>query len=157
MRVDGDGQHDPRELDRVLEPVLEGEADIAVGSRFAAPSNGYRSSRSRRLSIRLLAWTVSALVRQRVADTTSGFQAVNRLGIRLFAADYPRLSGGRGDGASVQAPAPAPGGPGVDARPRGGRSSITAVHSVYYMVKVLLAIFVAIFRRNAVPLEEDTR
>jgi glycosyltransferase involved in cell wall biosynthesis len=158
VRVDGDGQHDPRELDRVLEPVLAGDADIAVGSRFAGPSNGYRSSRSRRIGIRLLAWTVSALVRQRVTDTTSGFQAVNRLGIRLFAADYPH------DYPEVEATVllykhrlrlqEVP----VSMRAReSGRSSITAVHSVYYMVKVLLAIFVAIFRRNAVPLEEDTR
>jgi glycosyltransferase involved in cell wall biosynthesis len=158
VRVDGDGQHDPRELDRVLEPVLAGEADIAVGSRFAAPSSGYRSSRSRRIGIRLLASIVSLLVRQRVTDTTSGFQAVNRLGIRLFAADYPH------DYPEVEATVllfkhrlrlqEVP----VVMRAReSGRSSITAVHSVYYMVKVLLAIFVAIFRRNAVPLEEDKR
>jgi len=88
VRVDGDGQHDAAQLDVVLEPVLAGEADIAVGSRFAG-RDGYRSSRSRRVGIRLLAWIVSVLVRQRVTDTTSGFQAVNRLGIKLFAADYP--------------------------------------------------------------------
>ena len=49
VRVDGDGQHDPAQLGRVLEPVLRGDADIAVGSRFAADgASGYRSSRSRR-------------------------------------------------------------------------------------------------------------
>jgi glycosyltransferase involved in cell wall biosynthesis len=158
VRVDGDGQHDPRELDRVIEPVLAGEADIAVGSRFAVRSGGYRSSRSRRIGIRLLAWVVSLLVRQRVTDTTSGFQAVNRLGIKLFAADYPH------DYPEVEATVllfkhrlrlrEVP----VTMRAREtGRSSITAIHSVYYMVKVLLAIFVAIFRRNAVPIEEDIR
>src|SRR5207253_9643438 len=47
VRLDGDGQHDPRQLGAILEPVLAGEADIAVGSRFAGGS-GYRSSRSRR-------------------------------------------------------------------------------------------------------------
>ena len=155
VRVDGDGQHDPSELARVVEPVLAGEADIAVGSRFAVKSDGYRSSRSRRVGIRMLAWIVSALVRQRVTDTTSGFQAVNRLGIRLFAADYPH------DYPEVEATVmlfkhrlrlrEVP----VAMRPREtGRSSIGAVASVYYMVKVTLAIFVAIFRRNAVPLEE---
>jgi glycosyltransferase involved in cell wall biosynthesis len=158
VRVDGDGQHDPRELDRVIAPVLAGEADIAVGSRFASHSGGYRSSRSRRVGIRLLAAIVSLLVRQRVTDTTSGFQAVNRLGIKLFAADYPH------DYPEVEATVllfkhrlrlrEVP----VAMRAREtGRSSITAIHSVYYMVKVLLAIFVAIFRRNAVPLEEDIR
>jgi glycosyltransferase involved in cell wall biosynthesis len=155
VRVDGDGQHDAAQLDAVLEPVLAGEADIAVGSRFAG-RDGYRSSRSRRVGIRLLAWIVSALVRQRVTDTTSGFQAVNRLGIKLFAADYPH------DYPEVEATVmlfkhrlrlrevPV-----AMRRRETGRSSITAVHSVYYMVKVLLALFVAIFRRRATPLEEE--
>lgn len=155
VRVDGDGQHDPSELARVIEPVLAGEADIAVGSRFAGAGDGYRSSRPRRVGIRLLAGIVSLLVRQRVTDTTSGFQAVNRHGIRLFAADYPH------DYPEVEATVmlfkhrlrlrEVP----VAMRAREtGRSSITALSSVYYMVKVTLAIFVAIFRRNAVPFEE---
>src|SRR3954447_10950318 len=59
-RVDGDGQHDPAQLGRVLEPVLSGDADIVVGSRFASSdlTTGYRSSRSRRVGIRLLAGVV---------------------------------------------------------------------------------------------------
>jgi glycosyltransferase involved in cell wall biosynthesis len=153
VRIDGDGQHDARELGAVLEPVLAGEADIAVGSRFAG-RNGYRTSRPRRIGIRVLAWCVSALTRQRVTDPTSGFQAANRRGIRLFAADYPH------DYPEAEATVmvfkhrlrlqEVP----VAMRAREtGRSSITALQSVYYMVKVLLAIFVALFRRKAVPLE----
>jgi hypothetical protein len=124
-----------------------------VGSRFIG-GDGYRSSLSRRAGIRLLAWIVSALTRQRITDPTSGFQAANRLGIRLFAADYPhdypeaeatvmvfkhRL---RLQEVSVK----------MRAR-ESGRSSITTVRSVYYMIKVVLAIFVALFRRKAVPLD----
>src|SRR5206468_4645710 len=131
-----DGQHDPEQLGAILEPVLAGEADIAVGSRFTGAA-GYRSSRSRRIGIRVLAWTVSALVRQRVTDTTSGFQALNRDGIRLFAADYPH------DYPEVEATVmvvkhrlrltEVP----VSMRERvAGRSSITAIRSIYYMVKV---------------------
>src|SRR5205807_2763220 len=56
VRVDGDGQHDPGELSAIIEPVLAGEADIAVGSRFAG-GPGYRPSRSRRIGTRILAWT----------------------------------------------------------------------------------------------------
>jgi glycosyltransferase involved in cell wall biosynthesis len=154
VRVDGDGQHDPSQLGLVLAPVLAGEADITVGSRFAASAGGYRSSRSRRIGIRVLAWTVSRIVGQRVTDTTSGFQALNRRGIALFAADYPH------DYPEVEATVmvfrhrlrltEVP----VTMRERGGgRSSITALRSVYYMVKVLLAIFVGLFRRNVVPQE----
>ncbi len=153
VRADGDGQHDPAELDAILRPVLADEADVAVGSRFIG-GTGYRSSRSRRAGIRLLAWIVSALTRQRITDPTSGFQAVNRLGIRLFAADYPH------DYPEAEATVmvfkhrlrlqEVP----VTMRAREtGRSSITTLHSVYYMVKVVLAIFVALFRRKAVPLD----
>ncbi len=154
VRVDGDGQHDPAELPKILEPVLAGEADIAVGSRFAG-EDSYRSSRSRRVGIHLLAWIVSRIIGQRVTDTTSGFQALNRRGIALFAADYPHdypeveatVMVAKHRLRLVEVP--------VTMRERtAGRSSITAVRSVYYMAKVLLAIFVNVFRRNAVPLEE---
>jgi glycosyltransferase involved in cell wall biosynthesis len=159
VRVDGDGQHDPGQLARVLEPVLRGDADIVVGSRFAAGDDegGYRSSRPRRVGIRLLAWVVSRIAGQRVTDTTSGFQALNRRGIELFAHDYPH------DYPEVEATVmvfrhrlrllEVP----VEMRERGGgRSSITALRSVYYMVKVLLALFVGLFRRDVVP-QEGTR
>jgi glycosyltransferase involved in cell wall biosynthesis len=156
VRVDGDGQHDPSQLGSLLDPVLAGQADIVVGSRFAG-KDGYRSSRSRRAGIRLLAWVVSVLVHQRVTDTTSGFQALNRDGIRLFAADYPH------DYPEAEATvmvikhrlrlAEVP----VSMRERGaGRSSIGALSSIYYMVKVLLAIFVGVFRRNVAPLEDKS-
>ncbi|HVA31273.1 MAG TPA: glycosyltransferase family 2 protein [Gaiellaceae bacterium] len=156
VRVDGDGQHDPAQLSRILEPVLRGDADIAVGSRFAAGEGGYRSSRSRRMGIRILAGVVSRIVGQRVTDTTSGFQALNREGIALFARDYPH------DYPEVEATVmvfrhrlrlqEVP----VSMRERGGgRSSITALRSIYYMAKVLLAIFVGLFRRTIVPQEES--
>ena len=156
VRVDGDGQHDPSQLGRIVGPVLDGDADIVVGSRFAGESgDGYRSSRSRRVGIRILASVVSGIVRQRVTDPTSGFQALNRRGIALFARDYPH------DYPEVEATVmvfrhrlrmqEVP----VSMRERGGgRSSITALRSIYYMVKVLLAIFVGLFRRNVVPQEE---
>ncbi|HET7572842.1 MAG TPA: glycosyltransferase family 2 protein [Gaiellaceae bacterium] len=155
VRVDGDGQHDPAQLGAVLAPVLRGEADIAVGSRFAAAGDGYRSSRSRRVGIRILAAVVSRMVGQRVTDTTSGFQALNRAGIALFARDYPH------DYPEVEATvmvfrhrlrlAEVP----VTMRERGGgRSSITALRSIYYMVKVLLALFVGLFRRTVLPRED---
>src|SRR5206468_598856 len=90
VRVDGDGQHDPSQLAAVVDPVLRGETDIAVGSRYLAPrAEGYRSSATRRLGIRILARVVSLLTRQRITDPTSGFQALNGKAIALFAADYP--------------------------------------------------------------------
>jgi glycosyltransferase involved in cell wall biosynthesis len=157
VQVDGDGQHDPAELPKILGPVLNGEADLCVGSRFTG-QGAYRSSFTRRVGIKIFARVVSAVVRQKVTDTTSGFRAVNRNGIALFAADYPH------DYPEVEATVmcvkhklrlkEVP----VEMRERsGGASSITAVRSVYYMTKVLLAIFVGLFRRYASPLEEEHR
>jgi glycosyltransferase involved in cell wall biosynthesis len=155
VQIDGDGQHDPRELPKILQPVLEGSADLVVGSRFSG-DGAFQSSPVRRIGIRLFAGVVSAVVGQRVTDTTSGFRAVNRSAIALFAADYPH------DYPEVEATVmcvkhklrltEVP----VRMRERsGGSSSITAFRSVYYMAKVLLAIFVGLFRRYAVPIEED--
>jgi glycosyltransferase involved in cell wall biosynthesis len=154
VRVDGDGQHDPGEIASLLEPILEGRADMVIGTRFAA-GGGYRGTPLRRVGIRLFAAIVSLMVRQRVTDTTSGFRAVNRKALRLFAADYPHdypevesmvlLS--RHGLRLVEVP--------VQMRVREtGNSSITALRSVYYMVKVLLALFIGLFRRYPTPLEE---
>ena len=157
VRLDGDNQHDPEELERLLEPVLAGEADIVVGSRFLGGGE-YRPPLARRLGILMFASVVSLLVRQRVTDTTSGFQALNRRGIALFAADLPH------DYPEVEATVmvfkhelrlkEVP----VRMRERAeGESSITALRSVYYVVKVLLALFVGLFRRKLAPLEERKR
>ena len=156
VRLDGDGQHDPRDIARLVEPVLAGRADICVGSRFAAGTKEH-PSRVRLFGIRLLARVVSLLVRQRVTDTTSGFQALNRKALALFAADYPH------DYPEVEATV-------MVFRHRlrlvevlvtmreraEGSSSITTLRSAYYMIKVLLALFVGLFRRPLpVPEEEQ--
>jgi glycosyltransferase involved in cell wall biosynthesis len=155
VQIDGDGQHDPTQLPAILEPVLSGEADLCVGSRFTG-QGAYRSSFARRIGIQVFARIVSLIVRQKVTDTTSGFRAVNRKGIALFASDYPH------DYPEVEATVlcvkhklrlkEVP----VVMRERGGgASSITALRSIYYMAKVLLALFVGLFRRYAVPFEEE--
>jgi glycosyltransferase involved in cell wall biosynthesis len=154
IQVDGDGQHDPREIGVVVRPILEGRADLVVGTRFVT-GGGYRGTRLRRVGIRLFAAIVSLLVRQRVSDTTSGFRAVNSKALRLFAADYPHdypevesivlLS--RHHLRMLEVP--------VQMRVReSGASSITALTSAYYMIKVLLALFIGVFRRYPTPVEE---
>jgi len=153
-RVDGDGQHDPSELRALVDAVSGGDADICVGSRFVV-AEGYRSSRSRRVGIRILAGTVSLLTGQRVTDTTSGFQVLDRKAIELFADDYPH------DYPEVEAAlmlhkhrlrlSELP----VRMRERVvGRSSIRGFRTVYYMAKVMLAILIGALRRRATPLED---
>jgi glycosyltransferase involved in cell wall biosynthesis len=154
VRCDGDGQHIPAELPKVIAPVLAGEADIAVGSRFTG-AESYRSSASRRVGIRLLAWIVSAIAHQRVTDTTSGFQALNRRALELFAADYPHdYPEVEGMVMTIKHRLRLTEVP-VEMRERvHGSSSITALRSIYYMAKVLTALFVGLFRRTVVPAEE---
>jgi glycosyltransferase involved in cell wall biosynthesis len=146
VQIDGDGQHDARELEQLLAPVVSGEADIAVGTRFAG-ARFYRPSVARRLGIALFAGLVSLIVRQRVTDTTSGFRAMNQRGIRLFASDYPHdypeveatVLVFRHRLRMVEVP--------VAMRQREtGRSSITVFRSLYYMGKVSLALFVGLLR-----------
>ena len=146
-RVDGDGQHDPAQFAVLAGPVVAGHADISVGSRFIG-RKGYRSSRSRRFAIRILSWTVTLLVGGRVTDPTSGFQVTNRRAIALFAEyyphDYPEVEATVLAAKAGLRRAEVP----VEMRERSaGRSSIGAVRSVYYMVKVMLAVLVAVFRR----------
>jgi glycosyltransferase involved in cell wall biosynthesis len=154
IQVDGDGQHDPREIGRVLEPILDGRADLVVGTRFVE-GGGYRGTPLRRVGIRIFAAIVSLMVGQRVSDTTSGFRGVNRKALRLFAAqyphDYPEVESivllSRHGLRLLEVP--------VQMRVREtGNSSITALRSVYYMIKVLLALFIGLFRRYPTPTEE---
>jgi len=154
VRLDGDGQHDAAELPKLLAPLETGEADVVTGSRFREGEDGYRPPLHRRLGITWFARLVSLLSGQRVTDTTSGFQAMNRKGIELFARDYPS------DYPEVEATVlvlkhrlrlvEVP----VTMREREhGSSSITFLRSLYYAVKVTLALLVAMGRRYAVPSE----
>jgi hypothetical protein len=155
VQVDGDGQHDPGELPKLLGPIIEGRADFVVGTRWAGEGD-YSASLARRIGIELFARIVSLIVRRRVTDTTSGFRAVNRTGIRLFAADYPA------DYPEVETTALAHrhGMRIVEVSVRmrdraGGSSSITLVRSIYYVVKVSLALFIGLFRRPTALAAED--
>jgi len=148
VRLDGDGQHDASELEKLLGPVLAGNADLVIGSRFVDPAGGYRPPFARRMGIRVFARLVSLLGGQKVTDTTSGFAAMNRAGIELFAVEYPHdypeveatLVALRSGLRLAQAQ--------VEMRDRQtGTSSITFVRSLYYIVKVMLALLVASLRR----------
>jgi glycosyltransferase involved in cell wall biosynthesis len=148
VRLDGDGQHDASELVQLLEPIRAGVADLVIGSRFVDPRGSYRPPFARRMGIRVFARLVSLLGRQEVTDTTSGFSAMNRTAIELFAVEYPHdypeveatLVALRSGLRLTQVQ--------VEMRERqAGSSSITFIRSVYYIVKVLLALLVASLRR----------
>jgi glycosyltransferase involved in cell wall biosynthesis len=155
VRLDGDGQHDPAELPKLLAVLDRDEADVVVGSRFVDGRRDHGGPRTRRVGIVFFARLVSALTRQRVTDTTSGFQALNRRGVAIFATDYPHdypeveatvmVHKHRLRLREVQ----------VQMREREhGESSITVLRSIYYMFKVTLALLVGMLRTYAVPAEE---
>ena len=93
--LDADGQHPPEELARLLAAVWNGECDLALGSRYHAPSTEalidaekYKPTWTRKLGMVLFRSLLTFTTRHRFTDTTSGFRAANRHGIRLFAARY---------------------------------------------------------------------
>jgi glycosyltransferase involved in cell wall biosynthesis len=152
VQVDGDGQHRPEEIPKLLEAMdADPRLDMVCGSRFLS-DNGYPAPISRRAGIHVFAFLLSRIMRRRVSDPTSGFRLYNRRGIALFARDYPhdypeveavlmvhfhRL---RMQEVSVRM-----------LERDGGESSISSGKSVYYMLKVLLAIFIGLARARPVP------
>jgi glycosyltransferase involved in cell wall biosynthesis len=154
-QVDGDGQHKPAHLDDLLAKLQTSgdEADMVCGSRFRGDP-GYKVPIGRRAGNLIFSVVLTAICRQRITDPTSGFRMTNRRGIELFARDYPH------DYPEVEAilmlhahrlrihEVP------VRMNARGfGRSSIDYPRSAYYMAKVLLALFVGLFRRRPTPVE----
>ncbi len=149
-QVDGDGQHEPSELVKLIEAIeANPDLDMVCGSRFLGGDNGYTAPRTRRTGIHLFAFALSKILRQRVTDPTSGFRLYNRRAIGLFARDYPHdypeveavlmLYSNRLSMAEVP----------VQMHLRSsGRSSINRRRSIYYMIKVSLALVVALLRRE---------
>ena len=148
IQVDADGQHDPKEIPKLLQALTEMRVDMVIGSRFLGDSE-FKSSMIRRVGISFFSKVISTIARQKITDPTSGFRAANRKAIQLFASDYPQdypepevvvLLHQCG---LKMAEVPV----GMNER-HSGESSITKIRSVYYMVKVLLAIFVDCFKKR---------
>jgi glycosyltransferase involved in cell wall biosynthesis len=146
VQMDADGQHDPAELHKIIQPILEGAADCCIGSRFLEKTE-YRSGISRRLGIWFFSWMIHWMIGKTFTDPTSGFRAVNREVIAEFAEyypeDYPEVEAivlldrqsFRVSEVSVL----------MHAR-QAGQSSITPIKSLYYMIKVSLAVLITRIR-----------
>jgi glycosyltransferase involved in cell wall biosynthesis len=158
VQFDADGQHVASEIEKILSPVREDKCDVAIGSRFLASGGGFKSSAARRMGIRLFQWVISVAIRKKVADSTSGFRAFNSDAIRFLAYDYPcdypeveavvilAVNGYR----LTEVP--------VTMRERqAGTSSIRTVHSVYYMIKVMLAILMSLLRGATVKRHDSAK
>jgi glycosyltransferase involved in cell wall biosynthesis len=150
IRNDGDGQHPPGDIIRLVEVLQSGAADMVVGSRYLE-KNGYVGTIPRRVGSAILARLISLVVRQRITDPTSGFNGFNRRTIRLCARVYPHdypepemiVLLHRAGLRICEIPVT------MQAR-AAGKSSITALRSAYYMVKVILAILIELLRQAPV-------
>ena len=151
VQLDADGQHDPAFLAALLEPVLRGECDVSIGSRFVTPS-GYHAPLARRSAMMLFAGIVRLALGQRITDTTSGFRAYGRRAMEHCQFDFPRdfpdapllIALARRGFRLREVP--------VEMRERqAGRSFYTLGRSLYYPYKNLLASLMAWLQRPAAP------
>jgi glycosyltransferase involved in cell wall biosynthesis len=150
IQVDADGQHISSEIDKILEPLEDESSDVVIGSRYIGENN-YQTPLLRRIGMLIFSAINFLAIRQKVTDNTSGFRSYNRKAIqflsRTYSDDYPEVEAvmvlGKNGFRIKEIP--------VKMRARqGGHSSITALKSIYYMIKVSLSILVNIFRKREI-------
>ena len=142
IQIDGDGQHNIAYADEMIQLLAKNEADIVIGSRFIE-KQGFQSSGSRRTGIKILSTFIKLCTGIKVNDVTSGFRAVNKRFIDVYCQDYSNdypepeaiVTAVMYRGRVKEIPV-------IMNKRQGGESSIRFWNSVYYMIKVTLAIFI---------------
>jgi glycosyltransferase involved in cell wall biosynthesis len=146
IRVDGDGQHDPADIPRIFAALGTSECHMVIGSRYLNGNNNHTSF-LRGLGIRFFRLVLRPILGQTVHDPTSGFVGVNRAALQVFSTsfplEYPEIEAlvvlQRRRFRFVEVP--------CHMRPRlAGRSSITALKSLYYIFHVLMGVFVNVLK-----------
>ncbi|HRK61587.1 MAG TPA: glycosyltransferase family 2 protein [Candidatus Omnitrophota bacterium] len=143
VQVDGDGQHDPRFLPQLLAPLIEGKLDFSIGSRFLIQDDSFKSTFLRRVGIRFFCRLLKLMTGLYLTDPTSGFRACGKNLIQQYAQYYPidfpepeAIKIARRYGARIGEVA-------VQMRERqGGQTSIRYLSTLYYMIKVTMAILI---------------
>lgn len=143
IQFDGDGQHDSLYIKELIEPIINNEVNMTIGSRYISNLSEFKSTKIRQIGIKFLSFILKITTKQKIYDVTSGFRAINKDIIELFASDYPN-----------DYPEPETL---VEVLKKGykikeipvkmherlyGKSSITPLKSIYYMVKVSYAMIV---------------
>lgn len=144
VQFDGDGQHDVRYVQNIIEPIINSEANMVIGSRFIdKTSSEFKTTMARRFGINIISFFIKLVTGEKIYDTTSGFRAIDKDLIKKFATDYP-----------VEYPEPVSTTKilknkykveevAVSMNERiGGKSSIIAWKKAYYMINVVLSILV---------------
>lgn len=147
VQVDGDGQHDPEFLNTMAKYLVEHQVDMVIGSRFIE-KKGFQSSITRRMGIKFFSGLIKILTGKTITDPTSGLRMIGRNVMEIFSRDYPRdypepesiVAVLRKNMKIEEIPV-------VMLERQGGVSSISPKKSIYYMVKVTLAILIERIRK----------
>ena len=145
VQFDGDGQHDVKYVKDIIKPLIEDKADMCIGSRFISKkTKGFKSTAARRMGISVISFNIKLKTKKKIYDTTSGFRAINKDIIKLFAdyysTEYPEpISTVRvlNHGYRVLEV------PVVMRKRQGGTSSIGSWKKAYYMINVILSILLS--------------
>jgi hypothetical protein len=152
IQMDGDGQHDPYYIKELLEVVTSGKANVAIGSRFSKNSNNdiYRAGWIKKTGIMLFASITSIIIRQRVSDPTSGYQAIDRKVAKFYVSesypcDYPDadviIMLHRAGFKIKEFPV-------VMHQNRNKKSMHSGIKPLYYIFKMFLSIFLTLLRKR---------
>lgn len=151
LQYDGDGQHNVEYAKELFSPIINGRADVVIGSRFIDNRSTFKSTGLRRVGIRIISFLLRIFAHQKTTDPTSGFRAANKQAISFFANNYPKeypepeaIVMLKKKGLKImEVP--------VEMNERiGGKSSIRAWKSVYYMISVSLSIIISSMKRTGV-------
>jgi len=147
LQFDGDGQHKAEEINKILLPIEQDVADVVIGSRFIKKNIGFQSTFLRRIGIKIFEIVNSVLIKHTITDNTSGFRAYNRKAIHFLSENYPLdypepeavIILGKNNFRISEVPI-------IMQEREGGKSSIQGIRSLYYMIKVLLAVIMSSLR-----------
>lgn len=156
LQFDGDGQHKVSEISKLVRMIEKGKADVVIGSRFNKKSDGFTTHFMRRMGIKIFQLVSYMMIRQRITDHTSGFRAYNRRSFCFLADNYPTdypepevvILLGRNHFRMKEVFTQM-------LRRQGGVSSIPVAKGPYYMIKVLLAMFMAAIRSRIITDNEN--
>lgn len=142
VQIDGDGQHNPEYLEKIIQPIIRNEADVVIGSRFIS-NEGFQSSFLRRIGINIINFVLFLVTKQKFTDCTSGFRAYNKEALRLLGKHYPKdypepeslVMLSKLGFKIIEVPV-------VMNERTAGQSSIRSFKIIYYMLRVCLSILI---------------
>lgn len=149
VQFDGDGQHDVSCIERIINPIINEKANLVIGSRFVEKDDdNFKSTFARRIGINIISFFIKLLTGKKIYDPTSGFRAVDKKVMKLFANNYPTEYPEPVSEVSVLKKNILIQEVSVKMHERqGGQSSIHAWKNAYYMINVTISMFVESIKR----------